>query len=142
MKLLGKDKETIDEQRRTHLAWAEFVDAWRIVPRAVLVAYSYLVYEMVNWYIHLEPHLPKEVLDRANEFTPEQLSSLMIDAPTTQHAALISVIVGAAAAVFGLYSGSSKDWSKGFIKWMNGTTPQSNIKPEEEPEKEEAKKKK
>jgi len=64
-----------------HLARA--VDAWRIFPRAFLTVYIVLVYKTVIWYMGL-------------------------DAPTMEQSGLISVVVGAGAAWFGLYTGSSK----------------------------------
>lgn len=64
-----------------HLAKA--VDAWRIFPRAFLTVYIFLLYKTVLWYMTL-------------------------DDPSMNQSALISVIVGAGAAWFGLYTGTSK----------------------------------
>lgn len=64
-----------------HLAKA--VDAWRIFPRAFLTVYIFLLYKTVLWYMTL----------------PD---------PSMNQSALISVIVGAGAAWFGLYTGTSK----------------------------------
>ncbi len=106
----------IDTFRRWHLATAEFLDAWRIIPRTLVAAYAYLLYKVIAWYMALEPHLPKEVLDKVDKMSPEQISALMIPAPTTQHAALVTAVVGIAAAIFGLYSNSGKNWN-GFTCW-------------------------
>jgi len=67
--------------RWIHLARA--VDAWRIFPRAFLTVYIVLVYKTVIWYMGL-------------------------DAPSMEQSGLISIVVGAGAAWFGLYTGSSK----------------------------------
>ena len=64
-----------------HLARA--VDAWRIFPRLFLTVYIILLYKTVIWYMDL----------------PD---------PTMEQSGLISVVVGAGAAWFGLYTGSSK----------------------------------
>jgi hypothetical protein len=64
-----------------HLARA--VDAWRIFPRLFLTVYIILLYKTVIWYMEL----------------PD---------PTMEQSGLISVVVGAGAAWFGLYTGSSK----------------------------------
>jgi hypothetical protein len=64
-----------------HLARA--VDAWRIFPRIFLTTYIYLLYKTVIWYMEL----------------PD---------PSMEQSGLISVVVGAGAAWFGLYTGSSK----------------------------------
>ncbi len=64
-----------------HLARA--VDAWRIFPRLFLTVYIVLLYKCVIWYMNLQ-------------------------APTMEQSGLISIVVGAGAAWFGLYTGTSK----------------------------------
>jgi len=64
-----------------HMARA--VDAWRIFPRLFLTVYIILLYKTVIWYMELA-------------------------APSMEQSGLISVVVGAGAAWFGLYTGSSK----------------------------------
>ena len=64
-----------------HMARA--VDAWRIFPRIFISTYIYLLYRCVIWYMEL----------------PD---------PTLEQSGLISVVVGAGAAWFGLYAGTSK----------------------------------
>ena len=65
---------------------AQAVDSWRIIPRAFLSVYMYLLYYTTFWFMELQD-------------------------PTMQQSGLISVVVGAGAAWFGLYTNSSK--SKG-----------------------------
>ena len=70
---------------------AQAVDSWRIIPRAFLAVYMYLLYFTTFWF-----------MDLAN--------------PTFEQSGLISIVVGAGAAWFGLYTNSSKskgDFSKG-----------------------------
>ena len=70
---------------------AEAVDSWRIIPRAFLGVYVYLLYYTTFWFMDL-PN------------------------PTFEQSGLISIVVGAGAAWFGLYTNSSKsksDFSKG-----------------------------
>ena len=62
---------------------AQAVDSWRIIPRAFLSIYMYLLYYVTFWFMELED-------------------------PTMQQSGLISVVVGAGAAWFGLYTNSSK----------------------------------
>ena len=64
-----------------HMARA--VDAWRIFPRLFLTVYIILLYKCVIWYMNL-------------------------GAPTMEQSGLISIVVGAGAAWFGLYTGTSK----------------------------------
>ena len=68
-----------------HMARA--VDSWRIFPRIFITTYIILLYKCVIWYMNL-PN------------------------PTMEQSGLISIVVGAGAAWFGLYTGSSKKISK------------------------------
>jgi|TARA_E500000318_G_scaffold107595_1_gene117131 hypothetical protein len=68
-----------------HLARA--VDSWRIFPRVFITTYIILLYKCVIWYMALP-------------------------APTLEQSGLISIVVGAGAAWFGLYTGSSKKSDK------------------------------
>ena len=64
-----------------HMARA--VDSWRIFPRLFLTVYIILLYKCVIWYMEL----------------PD---------PTMEQSGLISIVVGAGAAWFGLYTGTDK----------------------------------
>jgi hypothetical protein len=65
--------------RLIHLARA--VDSWRIFPRIFITVYIILLYKVVIWYMEL-PN------------------------PTMEQSGLVSIVVGAGAAWFGLYTGS------------------------------------
>ena len=73
-------------QKSIHLAKA--VDAWRIFPRLFLSVYMFLLYYSTMWFMDL----------------PE---------PSLEQSGIISIIVGAGAAWFGLYAGTSNS-SKSF----------------------------
>ncbi len=62
---------------------ARAVDAWRIFPRVFITTYIYLLYKVVIWYMELGN-------------------------PTMEQSGLVSIVVGAGAAWFGLYAGTSK----------------------------------
>ncbi len=67
--------------------WVHFahtLDAWRIFPRAFITVYMFLLYYTTIWFMQLE-------------------------APTLEQSGLISVVVGAGAAWFGLYTRSKGD---------------------------------
>ena len=64
-----------------HMARA--VDAWRIFPRIFLTVYIILLYKVTIWFMALE-------------------------APNFEQSGLVSVVVGAGAAWFGLYAGTNK----------------------------------
>ena len=71
--------------RWIHLARA--IDAWRPFPRLFIILYMYIVYRVIEWYLALA-------------------------APTMEQSGLISVVVGAGAAWFGLYLGSNNKGSR------------------------------
>ena len=66
----------------------EYFSRWRLFPRAFISIYIYLLYEVTNWFMALP-------------------------SPGAEQAGLVSVVVGAGAAWFGLYVNStSTDHSK------------------------------
>ena len=76
-----KANDTVNPwQRWIHLARA--IDAWRIWPRAFLTVYIVLVYYSAMWFMDLE-------------------------SPNIEQSGLISILVGAGAAWFGLYVNSA-----------------------------------
>ena len=60
---------------------AKTVDAWRIFPRIFITTYIFLLYKVVIWYMELP-------------------------SPSMEQSGLVSIVVGAGAAWFGLYTGS------------------------------------
>lgn len=77
----AKDLGVNPYAKMIHLARA--VDSWRIFPRIFITTYIVLLYKSVIWFMEL-PN------------------------PTLEQSGLISIVVGAGAAWFGLYAGSSK----------------------------------
>jgi hypothetical protein len=73
-------------QKWVHLA--KTVDAWRIFPRIFVTVYIVLLYDVVTWFMTLQE-------------------------PNVEQAGLVSIVVGAMAAVFGIYAGTNKQ-SKAF----------------------------
>lgn len=62
---------------------AKTVDAWRIFPRVFVTVYIVLLYDVVTWFMTLSE-------------------------PNLEQAGLVSIVVGAMAAVFGIYAGTSQ----------------------------------
>ena len=88
---LEVDTNTVNSGLNPYQKWiflAQAIDAWRIFPRAFLSVYIFLLYYATMWFMGLED-------------------------PTLEQSGLISIIVGAGAACFGLYAGTSKS-SKSF----------------------------
>ena len=98
-KLIPKKKVNIELEVDTNLtnsgknkyqSWidmARAVDSWRIFPRLFITTYIFLLYKVVIWYMD-------------------------IPAPTMEQSGLVSIVVGAGAAWFGLYTGSRAKSSK------------------------------
>lgn len=101
----------IDAWRKFHLAMAEFVDAWRIIPRAVVVMFGWGSYEVVKWYLSLEPYLLEGCVEAGGT-----IAECLVQAPSTQHTALVSALFALAAAVFAFYSNNGRKWN-GFTHW-------------------------
>ncbi len=101
--------KNVDTWRTGHLAVAEWIDAWRIVPRLLAAAYVGLVYKVVTWYMALEPKMIAGCVS-------DTVRDCVYLAPSTQHTALITAVVGVSAAIFGLYTNSGRKWN-GFQHW-------------------------
>ena len=103
----------IDKARMVHLAWAEFFDAWRVIPRTIVAGYAYLIYWVVaEWYVNLAPYM----LDGC---VSQTVTDCLIQAPTNAHTALVVTVVGMAAPIMAFYVNTSKKWN-GFTFWNAG----------------------
>ena len=83
---LEVDTNVVDSSKNEFQKWihlARAVDSWRIFPRLFLTVYIILLYKVVIWF-------------------------MSIPTPNAEQAGLVSIVVGAGAAWFGLYTGSSK----------------------------------
>jgi hypothetical protein len=80
------DTSTVDSSKNRYqglIDLARAVDSWRIFPRVFITTYIFLLYKVVIWYMALQ-------------------------SPTMEQSGLVSIVVGAGAAWFGLYTGTSK----------------------------------
>ena len=80
------DTNVVDSSKNRYqglIDLAVAVDQWRIFPRLFLSVYIYLLYKVTIWFMAL-PN------------------------PTFEQSGLVSIVVGAGAAWFGLYAGTSK----------------------------------
>lgn len=71
----------------TWLKYAEIVDAYRVVPRILLVGYGVMLYHTTMWFMAL-------------------------DAPSAPQSTFIGVVWGAAAAITAFYNKTGRDWTK------------------------------
>jgi len=115
--------ESVNKFRTVHLAMAEAIDAWRLLPRFLVLGYSWLLVKVVLWFMSLKP----VVISGCN--VAELAAKCMYDMPTTQHAALVTAVVGISAAIFAFYTNSGRKWNEGVMKWeaVDGTV--KKIKP-------------
>jgi len=81
-KIRDLEDETTKNPHQKWIFLAQAVDSWRIFPRAFLSVYMYLLYFTTFWFMDLAE-------------------------PTFEQSGLISIVVGAGAAWFGLYAGTS-----------------------------------
>ena len=64
---------------------AELIDAYRIMPRLLVLCYGYMVYDVTMWFKILEN-------------------------PNGAQSTFISIVYGAAAGIFGFYAKSGRSW--------------------------------
>ena len=84
------DTSTVDSSKNRYqglIDLAKAVDQWRIFPRVFITTYIYLLYKVTIWFMDLAD-------------------------PTMAQSGLVSIVVGAGAAWFGLYAGTSKGKQK------------------------------
>ena len=80
------DTSTVDSSKNRYqglIDLAKAVDQWRIFPRVFITTYIYLLYKVTIWFMDLAD-------------------------TTMAQSGLVSIVVGAGAAWFGLYAGTSK----------------------------------
>ena len=80
------DTSTVDSSKNRYqglIDLAKAVDSWLIFPRIFISTYIFLLYKVTIWFMNLP-------------------------SPTFEQSGLVSIVVGAGAAWFGLYAGTSK----------------------------------
>lgn len=103
---------------------AEAFDAWRVVPRAMLVSYGYLVWAMYEWYksIPLYPQMKCDSavlevvmsrgvkLAQAAEIACGYVAT--VGGPTSEQTMFVTTITGLSAGIFALYTTTGRKWQK------------------------------
>ena len=85
---MSEEIKVVEVERRSWYNNPEGFDKWRIFPRIFLTVYIILLYKCTIWFMALET-------------------------PSFEQSGLISIVVGAGAAWFGLYAGTTNS-SKNF----------------------------
>ena len=83
LELDAKQAENLPTKYQTFIDLAKAIDAWRIFQRVFISVYIFLLYKVTMWFMALE-------------------------SPTLEQSGLVSIVVGAGAAWFGLYAGTGK----------------------------------
>ena len=84
-KIMEMENEKDPDNPWQKVIWfSQMIDAWRLFPRAFLSIYMILLYKCTLWFMALP-------------------------VPSFEQSGLISIVVGAGAAWFGLYAGTAKD---------------------------------
>jgi hypothetical protein len=115
----------ITKFRKYSLALAESFDAWRIVPRTILIMYSALVLNLYLWFKSI-PTFVQERCDASmlkllldSKIDLEQAKTLacsivdVVGGPTAAQSAFVTTITGLSAGIFGLYTATGRRWDGG-----------------------------
>lgn len=129
MEELDNVEKTVNTQRIKRLAWAEWFDAWRIVPRLLVFLYMAMVGWLLAWFNNIPTYTKVECqtdlfvklvekgipLDKIQEVACHVVD--VVGGPTTTHTVLVTTICGLSAAIFGLYTNSGRNWTQGANPW-------------------------
>lgn len=104
------------------MAAAESFDAWRVIPRLMLIAYGLLVVKLYTWYISIPTFMQQKCdaavlkifMDGGMALSHAQsLACTVVDVvggPTPAQSAFVTTIIGLSTGIFGLYTSTGKRW--------------------------------
>lgn len=125
--------------RKYSLAMAESFDAWRVIPRLILVAYSALVLNLYLWYISIPTYIQEKCdgavlkifLDSGStiEQAKELACSVMdvVGGPTAAQSAFVTTIIGLSTGIFGMYTATGRKWEGGLPKDIDNIPPKPDL---------------
>lgn len=117
--------------RKYSLALAESFDAWRVIPRAILVVYSALVLNLYLWFKSIptfvqercDAAMLKMLLERNIGLEEAKLLACsivdVVGGPTAAQSAFVTTITGLSAGIFGLYTATGRKWDAGLPPDIN-----------------------
>lgn len=106
------------------LTLAESFDAWRVVPRLMLVSYGYLVWALFVWYKSIPQYVQTKcdgavlqvLLDNGQrlEVARELACNIVgsIGGPTSEQTMFVTTIIGLSTGIFALYTTTGRQWQK------------------------------
>jgi len=106
------------------LSFAEGFDAMRIVPRTMLIAYGYLVWNLYTWYRDIPSYVQTKcdgavleillsnnmALDKAKELACNIIGT--VGGPTSEQTMFVTTIIGLSTGIFALYTTTGRKWQK------------------------------
>lgn len=108
--------------RKISLVLAESIDAWRIIPRLMLIAYGAMVINLYTWYKSIPTFLQQKCdaavlkifIDGGMSLHDAQsLACTIVDVvggPTPAQSTFVTTIIGLSTGIFGLYTATGKRW--------------------------------
>lgn len=113
---------SMHKTRQHILMLAEAFDAWRVIPRLMLMAYGYLVFNLYVWYKNIptyvqekcDPTIIASLLAKGLS-RPEikQFACTVVDVvggPTTAQSTFVTTVIGLSTGIFGLYTATGRKW--------------------------------
>lgn len=135
----------MEQFRKYSLALAESFDAWRIVPRAILIVYSALVLNLYLWFRSIptfvqercDAGMLKLLLDQGINIEQAKLMACtivdVVGGPTAAQSAFVTTITGLSAGIFGLYTATGRRWDGGLPEDINRRFVYDSPSPEPTP---------
>lgn len=111
--------------RKYSLSLAESFDAWRVIPRIMLLIYSFLVFHLYLWYKSIptfvqekcDPTILRMVLDQGISMEEAKIMACtivdMVGGPTASQTTFVTTIIGLSTGIFGLYTATGRKWERG-----------------------------
>lgn len=108
--------------RQTILLLAEAFDAWRVIPRLMLLAYGYLVFNLYIWYKNIPTYVQEKcdtnmvtalMAKGLSQVDIKQYACSVVDVvggPTTAQSTFVTTIIGLSTGIFGLYTTTGRKW--------------------------------
>ena len=111
--------------RHISLTIAESIDAWRVIPRAILILYGTLVFNLYTWFRSIPTYVQEQC---NNVLLSEYLNSGLtledaktvacqvidvVGGPTAAQSAFVTTIIGLSTGIFGLYVATGRKWEQG-----------------------------
>ena len=118
----------MNKYRKFSLSIAETIDAWRIIPRTVVVLYSCLVVSLYLWFRSI-PTFTQTSCDAGvlmfltdkgvDVMQAQEIACTIVDVvggPTTAQSTFVTTVIGLSAGIFGLYASTGRRWEGGLPK--------------------------